>query len=48
MGKAQGQEVPDWGPAIVNEIMKAHYGTVSVEDRPEGGTVFTLRFPLVD
>jgi signal transduction histidine kinase len=36
------------GLAIVNEIMKAHLGTVSVEDRPDGGTVFTLRFPLVD
>ena len=36
------------GLAIVNEIMRAHHGTVSVEDRPDGGTVFTLWFPLTD
>ena len=36
------------GLAIVNEIMRAHHGTVSVEDKPEGGTIFTLRFPLVE
>jgi signal transduction histidine kinase len=32
------------GLAIVKEIMKAHGGTVSVEDGPAGGAVFTLRF----
>jgi signal transduction histidine kinase len=36
------------GLAIVNEIMKAHHGTVSVEGKPDGGTIFTLRFALVD
>jgi two-component system, OmpR family, sensor histidine kinase TctE len=33
------------GLAIVNEIMRAHHGTVSVEDKPDGGTIFMLRFP---
>jgi len=32
------------GLAIVKEIMKAHGGTVSVEDSPSGGAVFTLQF----
>ena len=32
------------GLAIVKEIMKAHGGTVSVEDSPTGGAVFTLQF----
>ena len=32
------------GLAIVKEIMKAHEGTVSVEDSPTGGAVFTLQF----
>jgi len=32
------------GLAIVKEIMKAHGGTVSVEDGPSGGAVFTLQF----
>jgi len=36
------------GLAIVNEIMRAHHGTVSVEDKPDGGTIFTLRFSLTD
>jgi signal transduction histidine kinase len=36
------------GLAIVNEIMRAHHGTVSVEDNPDGGTVFTLRFSLAE
>src|SRR5215471_2150621 len=36
------------GLAIVNEIMRAHHGTVSVEDKPDGGTIFTLRFSLAD
>jgi signal transduction histidine kinase len=30
--------------AIVEEIMKRHGGTVSVENRPQGGAIFTLRF----
>lgn len=32
------------GLAIVEEIMKRHGGTVSVENRPQGGAIFTLRF----
>jgi signal transduction histidine kinase len=36
------------GLAIVNEIMRAHHGTVSVEDKPDGGTIFTLQFPLIE
>ena len=36
------------GLAIVNEIMRAHHGAVSVEDKPDGGTIFTLGFPLAD
>jgi signal transduction histidine kinase len=34
------------GLAIVQEIMRAHHGTVEVRDNPGGGAVFTLRFPL--
>jgi signal transduction histidine kinase len=33
------------GLSIVKEIMKAHGGCVTVENRPNGGAVFTLRFP---
>jgi signal transduction histidine kinase len=36
------------GLAIVNEIMRAHHGTVSLEDRRDGGTIFTLRFPVAE
>ncbi len=32
------------GLAIVMEIMKAHQGSVSVDDNPGGGVIFTLRF----
>jgi signal transduction histidine kinase len=32
------------GLAIVKEIMKAHGGTVSVEDSPTGGAIFKLQF----
>jgi signal transduction histidine kinase len=47
-GKGVKPQGAGLGLAIVNEIMRAHHGTVSVEDRHDGGTVFTLRFPLVD
>jgi len=47
-GKGVKPQGAGLGLAIVNEIMKAHRGTVSVEDRPDGGTVFTLRFGVVD
>ncbi len=32
------------GLAIVMEIMKAHQGSVSIDDNPGGGIIFTLRF----
>jgi signal transduction histidine kinase len=32
------------GLAIVMEIMRAHYGTVTFDDNPGGGMVFTLHF----
>jgi signal transduction histidine kinase len=32
------------GLAIVREIMKAHQGSVQVEDNPGGGAVFKLHF----
>jgi signal transduction histidine kinase len=34
------------GLPIVKEIMKAHAGSVTVENRPTGGALFTLRFPI--
>lgn len=33
------------GLAIVAAIMRAHAGSVSATQRPEGGTAFTVRFP---
>lgn len=35
------------GLAIVAAIVSAHGGTITAAPRPEGGTVFTLRFPTV-
>ena len=35
------------GLSIVNEIMKAHEGSVSVTSELKKGSTFTLRFPLV-
>jgi signal transduction histidine kinase len=35
------------GLAIVNDIVKLHGGSVSVESRPAEGTRFTLRLPLM-
>jgi signal transduction histidine kinase len=35
------------GLAIVQEIVRAHQGTVEVRDNSGGGTVFVLRFPRV-
>ncbi len=32
------------GLAIVMEIMKAHQGSVSIDDNPSGGVILTLRF----
>jgi signal transduction histidine kinase len=40
-GESQGAGL---GLAIVMEIMRAHQGTVTFDDNPGGGMVFTLRF----
>ncbi len=34
------------GLSIVSKIMDGHQGTISVENAPEGGAIFTLFFPL--
>jgi two-component system, OmpR family, sensor histidine kinase TctE len=36
------------GLAIVDQIMKAHRGTVTVGDCPNGGALISLHFPLAD
>ncbi len=36
------------GLSIVHAMVKRNYGTIEVAGRPEGGTVFTVRFPLFD
>jgi signal transduction histidine kinase len=43
-GKGKGTAGAGLGLAIVSEIMKAHHGSVSADDNPGGGMVFTLRF----
>jgi signal transduction histidine kinase len=43
-GKATTSSGAGLGLAIVSEIMKAHHGSISVDDNPGGGTVFTLLF----
>jgi two-component system, OmpR family, sensor histidine kinase TctE len=45
-GKDPKVEGAGLGLAIVQEIMKAHGGGVTVEDNMGGGSVFTLLFPL--
>jgi signal transduction histidine kinase len=35
------------GLAIVAEIMRAHHGSITTEENPGGGMVFTLRFNTV-
>jgi len=47
-GKAVESQGAGLGLAIVMEIMKAHRGSVRVEDGPNGGAVFTLGFPLAN
>ena len=34
------------GLSIVYDMVKRNYGTVSVQARPTGGTVFSVVFPL--
>ena len=36
------------GLAIVYSIVKNHKGTITVQNRPEGGARFTMLFPMVD
>ncbi|WP_456839390.1 sensor histidine kinase [Bradyrhizobium sp. USDA 4486] len=35
------------GLAIVKTIVEAHHGTISVENQPWGGALFTIRLPLL-
>jgi signal transduction histidine kinase len=34
------------GLAIVRTIVEAHHGTISAENQPFGGALFTVRLPL--
>jgi len=43
-GKGTGSAGAGLGLAIVGDIMKAHQGSISVDDNPGGGMVFILRF----
>ena len=36
------------GLSLVAEMMRAHGGTVTVDDSPEGGAVFTLTLPITE
>jgi signal transduction histidine kinase len=45
-GTGKGGSGAGLGLAIVMEIMKAHHGSVSVDDNPGGGAIFTLRFAV--
>jgi len=47
-GKSAVSHGAGLGLAIVQEIMKAHRGTVELRDNPGGGTVFTLCFRALD
>jgi two-component system, OmpR family, sensor histidine kinase TctE len=44
-GGGETNEGAGLGLAIVSEIMRAHRGSVSVADNPDGGALFTLSFP---
>jgi len=46
-GAGEKKEGAGLGLAIVGEIMRAHRGSVSVADNPDGGAIFTLSFPPV-
>ena len=43
-GSGKGGSGAGLGLAIVMEIMKAHQGSVNIDDSPCGGAIFTLRF----
>ena len=36
------------GLAVVKEVVEAHDGRISVDRPPQGGTIFTLHFPLAE
>jgi signal transduction histidine kinase len=44
-GSGTGSSGAGLGLAIAIEIMKAHHGTITFDDNPGGGTIFTLCFP---
>ena len=43
-GKGSENRGAGLGLPIVDEIMKAHRGSVIIDDNPDGGMVFTLSF----
>ena len=43
-GSGKGGSGAGLGLAIVMEIMKAHQGSISIDDNPGGGVIFTLHF----
>jgi two-component system, OmpR family, sensor histidine kinase TctE len=47
-GKGKNSAGAGLGLAIVAEIMKAHHGSITTEDNPGGGMIFTLRFSRPD
>jgi two-component system, OmpR family, sensor histidine kinase TctE len=46
-GKGKSSAGAGLGLAIVAEIMRAHHGSITTEENPGGGMVFTLRFNTV-
>ena len=47
-GKGERAEGAGLGLSIVREIMRTHDGSVTVDDQPGGGAVFTLAFPRAE
>ncbi|WP_051761164.1 sensor histidine kinase [Microbispora rosea] len=48
LDQSRGRGGPGLGLAIAREIVRAHGGTIGVEDAPEGGARFVVRLPLAD
>lgn len=46
--RTQSDSSAGMGLAMVRRIMHLHHGNVEVESKPGRGTIFTLRFPLVE
>ncbi|WP_076434586.1 sensor histidine kinase [Microbispora rosea] len=46
--RGRGRGGPGLGLAIAREIVRAHGGTIGVEDAPEGGVRFVVRLPLAE